>query len=71
MTAWNAWSPGAGARRGGTLASDIAVFVLLAAVAVLIARGAEGMAEPLARLRQVPVTLDPANLPGYALRRRK
>lgn len=68
MTAWNAWSPGAGARSGGTLASDIAVFVLLAAVAVLIARGAEGMAEPLARLRQVPVTLDPANLPGYALR---
>ncbi|MBB5699160.1 ABC transporter permease [Sphingomonas yantingensis] len=68
MIVWNAWSPGAGARRDGTLASDIAVFVLLAAVAVLIARGAEGMAEPLARLRQVPVTLDPANLPGYALR---
>lgn len=55
--------------RGGAIPwNDIAAFVLLATIAVLVARGAEGTAEPLARLRTAPVTLDPALLPGYALR---
>ncbi len=48
--------------------ADAATFLLLAGAAVLIARGAEGIAEPLSQLRSGPVTLDLANLPGYALR---
>ncbi len=48
--------------------ADAIAFVLLAGAAVLVIRGAEGMSEPLARLRIAPVTLDPWNLPGYALR---
>jgi NitT/TauT family transport system permease protein len=48
--------------------ADAIAFMLLAGAAVLVIRGAEGMSEPLARLRIAPVTLDPWNLPGYALR---
>jgi len=48
--------------------ADAIAFLLLAGAAVLIIRGAEGMSEPLARLNIAPVTLDPWNLPGYALR---
>ncbi len=48
--------------------ADIIAFLLLAGLAVLVLRGAEGMVEPLSRLRSTPVVLDPANLPGYALR---
>ncbi|MFW2853038.1 ABC transporter permease [Sphingomonas sp. TX0543] len=48
--------------------ADAIAFLLLAGVAVLVIQGAEGMAAPLARLNLAPVTLDPANLPGYALR---
>ena len=48
--------------------ADAVAFLLLAGAAVLIIRGAEGMSEPLARLNIAPVTLDPWNLPGYALR---
>jgi hypothetical protein len=44
------------------------VALLLAGVAVLVIRGAEGIAEPLSHLRIAPVTLDPWNLPAYALR---
>jgi NitT/TauT family transport system permease protein len=47
---------------------DIIVFVIIAAVFVALAHGAREMGEPLARLDIVPVTLDPANLPEYALR---
>ena len=47
---------------------DCAVFLLLAAILVLIVHGAQGMGAPLARLAAAPVTLDPANLPEYALR---
>src|ERR1700744_756168 len=55
--------------RAGVAASwaDVAAFLLLAATAVLIVRGAGEMSEPLARLRTTPVTLDPARLPEYAL----
>src|ERR1700744_1385100 len=47
--------------------ADAVAFLLLAATAVLIVRGAGEMSEPLAQLRTPPVTLDPARLPEYAL----
>ncbi len=47
---------------------DLAIFVLIAAGFVLIAHGAHEMAAPAVRLASEPVTLDPANLPEYALR---
>jgi NitT/TauT family transport system permease protein len=47
--------------------ADLIAFLLLAATAVLIVRGAGEMSEPLSRLRTTPVTLDPARLPEYAL----
>ena len=47
---------------------DLAIFILVAGVFVLIAHGAHEMTEPAARLASEPVTLDPANLPEYALR---
>jgi NitT/TauT family transport system permease protein len=49
-------------------AADLIAFVLLAGAAVLVFRGAEGVAEPLSRLSMTPVALDPWNLPAYALR---
>ena len=48
--------------------ADVIAFVLLAGLAVLVFHGAEGVTEPLARLRIEPVTLDPVYLPYYALR---
>ena len=48
--------------------ADAIAFVLLAGLAVLVIRGAEGVAEPLSQLRLDPVTLDPWNLPTYAMR---
>jgi NitT/TauT family transport system permease protein len=47
---------------------DVIVFVIIAAAFVLLAHGAREMNAPLARLDIAPVTLDPANLPEYALR---
>src|SRR5215468_4036547 len=47
---------------------DVIVFVIIAAALVVLAHGAREMNEPLARLEIAPVTLDPANLPEYALR---
>ena len=49
-------------------AADLIAFALLAGAAVLVFRGATGMAEPLSRLSVGPVSLDPWNLPAYALR---
>lgn len=48
--------------------ADAVALALLAGLAVLVFQGAEGVGEPLARLRLEPVTLDPADLPYYALR---
>jgi NitT/TauT family transport system permease protein len=48
--------------------ADAIALLLLGGIAVLVIRGAGGMAEPLSQLRLAPVTLDPANLPTYALR---
>jgi NitT/TauT family transport system permease protein len=47
---------------------DAVVFVIIAAAFVALAHGAREMNQPLARLDLAPVTLDPANLPEYALR---
>jgi NitT/TauT family transport system permease protein len=48
--------------------ADLIAFLLLAAAAILIVRGAEDMSQSLATLKQTPVTLDVARLPEYALR---
>jgi len=48
--------------------ADLATFLLLAATAVLIVRGAGDAGRPLADLTTSPVTLDVAQLPEYALR---
>src|SRR5690242_5274755 len=47
---------------------DCIIFAVIAAAFVLAAHAARQMGEPLARLDLAPVTLDPANLPEYALR---
>jgi NitT/TauT family transport system permease protein len=47
---------------------DIAVFALIAAALVLIVRAAHDTGLPLTQPDATPVTLDPANLPNYALR---
>jgi NitT/TauT family transport system permease protein len=47
---------------------DIIVFIIIAAVFIALAHGARQMGAPLAGLDVAPVTLDPANLPEYALR---
>ena len=48
--------------------ADVIAIVLVAGLALLLFRGAQGVVEPLSRLRVEPVTLDPWNLPNYALR---
>ena len=47
---------------------DVIIFILIAGAFVLLAHGAREMAAPLGKLDIAPVTLDPANLPEYALR---
>jgi NitT/TauT family transport system permease protein len=47
---------------------DIVVFITIGAVFVALAHGAREMDAPLAVLDVAPVTLDPGNLPEYALR---
>lgn len=47
---------------------DAIAFVILAALALLVFRGAQGAVQPLAGLQLEPVRLDPAALPYYALR---
>ncbi|WDF74044.1 ABC transporter permease [Novosphingobium sp. KACC 22771] len=47
---------------------DAVAFVILAGLALLVFRAAEGMVEPLSSLHLEPVTLDPVHLPYYALR---
>src|SRR5690349_22621824 len=56
--------------RGGLLPNlyDIVIFLIIAGVFVALVHGAREMASPLAGLDLAPVTLDPANLPEYALR---
>jgi NitT/TauT family transport system permease protein len=47
---------------------DLAMFVLIAGAFVMLAHGAHEIAQPAEKLALQPVTLDPANLPEYALR---
>jgi NitT/TauT family transport system permease protein len=47
---------------------DLAIFLMIAAGFVALAHGAHQMTGPVGRLTTEPVTLDPANLPEYALR---
>jgi NitT/TauT family transport system permease protein len=47
--------------------ADVIAFMALAAIAVMVLRGAHQMEAPLSALRTTPVTLDPARLPQYAL----
>jgi NitT/TauT family transport system permease protein len=47
---------------------DIVALILVIAAMVLIVYGGEQTAAPLSTLDVAPVTLDPANLPAYALR---
>jgi NitT/TauT family transport system permease protein len=46
---------------------DVVVFFMIAGAFVALAHGAREMQAPLANLDLAPVTLDPKNLPGYAL----
>ncbi|MGN6424413.1 MAG: ABC transporter permease [Asticcacaulis sp.] len=48
--------------------ADVAAFVLLASLAVLVLHGAQQMGLPLSQLKNTPVSLDPSHLPEYALR---
>jgi NitT/TauT family transport system permease protein len=48
--------------------ADLVTFLMLAAAAVLVIHGAGEISQPLAQLKAVPVTLDIARLPEYALR---
>ena len=48
--------------------ADIIALLLLAGLAVMVVRGAQGVVQPLSHLQIQPVTIDPANLPAYALR---
>jgi NitT/TauT family transport system permease protein len=47
---------------------DVVAIILVIGAMVLIVYGGEQTAEPLSELQTSPVTLDPANLPLYALR---
>ena len=47
---------------------DLIVFVALAALGIVVAKGASGMHAPISALDVSPISLDPAYLPGYALR---
>ena len=48
--------------------ADLVAFLLIAGGIALVLRGAIGVTEPLSRLTVQPITLDLANLPGYAIR---
>src|SRR5882757_197760 len=47
---------------------DCVIFVLVASALVLLAHGVHQMGQPLKGLDVAPITLDPRNLPEYALR---
>ncbi|OSJ24119.1 hypothetical protein BSZ19_43370, partial [Bradyrhizobium japonicum] len=47
---------------------DVAALILVIGAMVLIVYGGEQTTVPLSELERAPVTLDPANLPLYALR---
>ncbi|MBN8809375.1 MAG: ABC transporter permease subunit [Sphingomonas sp.] len=48
--------------------ADVVTLLLIGAIGVLVVRGLSGVAQPLSQLSVQPIALDPARLPGYALR---
>jgi NitT/TauT family transport system permease protein len=62
------WPLGLGSRRLLPNPYDLIVFVIIAGVLVALVHGTREMGAPLAALHVAPVTLDPLNLPEYALR---
>jgi len=48
--------------------ADLIAMLLIAGAAALLIRGLQGVVQPLSTLQTTPITLAPANLPGYALR---
>src|SRR5215469_10973814 len=66
----NARSIPLGLGRRGLLPNlyDLIIFIFIAAAFVALAHGIREMEAPLAKLDIAPVTLDPRNLPEYALR---
>jgi NitT/TauT family transport system permease protein len=64
------WAPPLGLGPTGVLPNlyDLAIFILIAAAFVALAHGAREIASPATRLTLEPITLDPMNLPEYALR---
>ena len=47
---------------------DIVAILLVLGALVTLAEVSRGLMHPLTELKMSPVTLDPANLPGYAAR---
>jgi NitT/TauT family transport system permease protein len=62
------WPLGLGRRTLIPNVYDLIVFIIIGAGFVALAHGAREMGAPLSQLDIAPVTLDPANLPEYALR---
>ncbi len=62
------WPLGLGSRRLLPNPYDLIVFVIIAGALVALVHGTREMGAPLAELHVAPVTLDPLNLPEYALR---
>jgi NitT/TauT family transport system permease protein len=62
------WPLGLGSRHLLPNPYDLVVFVIIAGVLVALVHGTREMGAPLAALHVAPVTLDPLNLPEYALR---
>jgi len=62
------WPLGLGPRDLLPNVYDLIVFIIIGAGFVALAHGAREMGAPLTQLDLAPVTLDPANLPEYALR---
>src|SRR5690349_18965105 len=69
-TASHARSLPLGLGRRGLLPNlyDLIIFIFIAAAFVALAHGIREMEAPLAKLEVAPVSLNPANLPEYALR---
>lgn len=65
---WKTMLPPARARRLLPTGWDVAAFVIVLALFTMIATAGEQMLKPLAALDVSPVTLDPWQLPEYALR---
>ena len=62
------WPLGLGRRGLLPNLNDLVVFILIAGAFVALAHAAREMEAPLSALDVAPVTLDPRNLPDYALR---